>query len=258
VAGKSVIVADSRISSSAYIGEGVQLGVDVAVGPGAVLLGPASIGDRVWIGAGAAIGGPPEISSLEQNTAWTGQLAHSGVEIGDDVVIREHVVIHQGSQRPTRVGRGSWLLNTCYLAHDVLIGEGVTVSAGVSIGGHSIIGDRTNIGMNAVVHQRRVIGAGAMVGMGTPVSRDIPPFAKVFGTPPRLQGVNSVGLERMGFDSTVVAALRAAYEDGDLLLEEAAHQASLEPIAEFVSWWAAHEGRVPVRSSLGRSVTGEA
>ena len=246
-------MADGTISSNAFVGDGVTLGLDVSIGPGAVVRGPTVIGDRVWIGPGAVIGGPPERTGHEQNSAWTGQLRHQGVEIGDDVIIREHVVIHQGSERATRVGNSSWLLNSSYLAHDVVLGSEVTVSAGVKIGGHATIGDRCNLGMNALVHQRRVVAAGAMVGMGTPVTRDVPPFAKVFGTPPRLIGLNVVAMERLGLDATVIEALRLAYQSGDLLLDDATDLAAL---VEYTASWRALTGRIPVKSALvGRSAS---
>ncbi len=202
----------SLIAETAYIGEGVTLGRDVKIGPGAVLLGPLTVGDGVWIGPGAQLGAPPEISSLPQNAAWAGDQRHAGVIIGDGAVI------HQGSHRPTTVGANCWILNRAYLAHDVQVGAGTTISAGVSIGGHCTIGERVNIGMNAVVHQRRVIANGAMVGMGTPVTRDVPPFAKLYGTPPRITGVNSVGMERAGVNPGAAELLWERYLAGDTLL----------------------------------------
>ncbi|MHA3724026.1 acyl-ACP--UDP-N- acetylglucosamine O-acyltransferase [Leucobacter sp. HY1910] len=186
------------------------------------------------------------MSSLPQNAAWTGDLQHAGVRICAGAVIREGAVIHQGTYRETRVGPRSWVLNRAYLAHDVLLGSDATVSAGVSIGGHCEIGDRVNIGMNAVVHQRRIIAAGAMIGMGTPVTRDVPPFAKVYGTPPRLTGINGVGLERAGFDASVVAALQRHYETGDAFEGAATLPDALEPLAEIVQWWRGHSDLKPV------------
>lgn len=206
------------IHDTAFLGEGVQLGEGVVVGPHAVLLGPCIIGDRVWVGSGASIGAPPEISSLPQNLAWAGDIRHAGVIVGADSVIREQAVIHQGSHRPTTIGEASWILNRAYLAHDVILGKRVTVSAGVSIGGHCWIGDAANLGMNASIHQRRVIGAGAMVGMGTPVTRDVPPFGKVYGSPPKLAGLNTVGLARFGASEELITQVAAAYESGDFLL----------------------------------------
>nr|WP_233613718.1 acyl-ACP--UDP-N- acetylglucosamine O-acyltransferase [Leucobacter edaphi] len=197
------------------------------------------------------------MSSLPQNAAWTGELLHAGVRIRAGAVIREGAVIHQGSYRETTVGARSWVLNRAYLAHDVLLGDDATVSAGVSIGGHCVIGDRVNIGMNAVVHQRRIIAPGAMVGMGTPVTRDVPPFAKVYGAPPRLTGVNAVGVERAGHAPELAERLHSLYARGELLAGETAPSpellAELGTLAEPIAWWRSHESVRPVSvsTSLG-------
>ncbi|WP_336652215.1 MULTISPECIES: DapH/DapD/GlmU-related protein [unclassified Leucobacter] len=235
-----------QISPLAYIGEGVTLGQNVSVGPGAVVLGPAVIEDDVWIGPGAQIGAPPEMSNLRQNAAWAGDFEHAGVRIGEGAVIRENAVVHQGSYRETTIGAGCWILARAYVAHDVLIGEGTTVSAGVSIGGHCVIGPRVNIGMNACIHQRRIIGAGAMVGMGTPIARDVPPYAKAFGSPARLRALNTVGMERYGIDAAEVALLSERYASGDVLVAEPLALSTNSPLAADLAWWAAQEGRVPL------------
>lgn len=239
-----------NISPAAFIGEGVSIGQHVSIGPGAVILGPCVIEDNVWIGPGAQIGAPPEMSDQPQNTAWAGDLHHSGVRICAGAVIREGAVIHQGSYRETTVGARSWVLNRAYLAHDVLLGTDATVSAGVSVGGHCVIGDWVNIGMNAVVHQRRVIATGAMVGMGTPVTRDIPPFAKVYGVPPRLAGVNALGVTRAGYSDSVSDALHASYRAGDLLTTKAtALSDALRPLSPVILQWHSHESLRPVSTS---------
>lgn len=238
------------ISPLAFISDGVTLGADVKIGPGAVLLGPCTVEDGVWIGPGAQIGAPPEMSSLPQNTAWNGDLQHAGVRIGTGAVIREGAVIHQGTYRETTVGARSWVLNRAYLAHDVLLGADSTVSAGVSIGGHCVIGDRVNIGMNAVVHQRRVIAPGAMVGMGTPITRDVPPFAKVYGTPPRLTGVNAVGVERAGHDAALAEVLTRHYAAGEFFVGSDEPAADLGTLSSAVAWWRAQGDLTPVSSAL--------
>ncbi len=240
-----------RISPLAFIGEGVRLGSNVAVGPGAVILGPCVIEDDVWIGPGAQIGAPPEMTDHLQNTAWSGALAHAGVRIGKGAVIREGAVIHQGSYRETSVGAGSWVLNRAYLAHDVLLGEHATLSAGVSVGGHCVLGDRVNIGMNASVHQRTFIGAGCMVGMGSPIARDLPPYVKAYGSPARIRGVNSIGMQRQGIDGDQIAALQEAYAAGDLLLESNLAAFDWQGLlATDVAEWRARENRRPAASEL--------
>lgn len=241
-------MTSTRIHPSAFIGEGVEIGEGVSIGPHAVLLGPCRIGDGAWIGPGASLGAPPEISSLVQNAAWAGELDHVGVLIGARAVIREHAVVHQGSHRPTEVGADSWILNRAYLAHDVVVGAGATVSAGVSIGGHCTIGDGANLGMNASVHQRRVVGAGAMVGMGTPLTRDAPPFGKIYGSPARLRGVNTIGMTRRGIPEVEIAAVVRAYEVGDTVL--ASVDAADPALADAIRHWRAAEPQRPF-SGLG-------
>lgn len=237
------------ISPLAFIGEGVTIGADVKIGPGAVILGPCVIEDGAWIGPGAQIGAPPEMTDHVQNAAWSGELAHAGVHIGAGAVIREGAVIHQGSYRATTVGAGSWVLNRAYLAHDVLLGANSTVSAGVSIGGHCVIGDRVNIGMNASVHQRTFIGAGCMVGMSTPVARDLPPYVKAFGSPARIHGVNSIGMQRQGIEEDQIAALQTAYAAGDLLLDKAKTQWQ-GLLATDLKQWRERENRRPAAAAL--------
>jgi UDP-N-acetylglucosamine acyltransferase len=236
----------SRISDLAFIGEGVELGENVTVGPGATLLGPCTVEDNVYIGAGAQIGAPPEISSLPQMAAWVGELEFSGVHIQQGAVIREGAVIHQGSYRATTIGRESWILNRAYIAHDVIIGGGTTVSAGVSIGGHCVIDESVNIGMNAAVHQRRIIACGAMVGMNTPVTRDVPPFAKAFGTPPRIHGINTVILERSGFDGAIGTVLLQYYKNANYLANGEWLPDVLLPITDHLDWWRSHNDLKPM------------
>ncbi len=231
-----------QVHPSAVIGDGVELGERVVVGPHTVVMGPARIGDDCWIGPGCVIGTPPEITSAEHNREWTGVQPHFGVEIGAGTVVRELSTIHQGSYRPTRIGAGCWLLNRVYVAHDCQVGDGVTLSSGTTLGGHILIGDAVNTGMNAVVHQRRVVGPGAMVGMGAAVTRDVPPYALAFGNPVRLHGVNKVGMSRAGIPAEHIALLADGYAAGRLPAERP------DKIADAFAWWTAAEPARPLVS----------
>lgn len=214
------------------VSPGVNLGANVVVGPYAVLLGPCRISDGVQIGAHCVIGSPPELTSSRQNTAWDGDLAHHGVEIGAGTVVREFTGVQQGADAPTRIGSGCWLLSRTYVAHDCVLEDEVTTSAGVSIGGRSRIGRGANLGMNATVHQRRVVGPGAMVGMSSAVTRDVPPFAKAYGTPARVHGANTVGMTRRGVTAEQVTALDATYRAA------AEVEAVTDPVLVAAwSWW---------------------
>jgi UDP-N-acetylglucosamine acyltransferase len=90
----------------------------------------------------------------------------------------------------------------------------VTVSNSAQLGGHTVVGDGANVGLSAVVHQRMAIGGGSMIGMGAVVTKDVPPFAVVYGNPARIAGVNRVGLQRAGFDDPVIATVARLVDDG--------------------------------------------
>jgi UDP-N-acetylglucosamine acyltransferase len=49
------------------------------------------------------------------------------------------------------------------------------------------------------------------VGGGSRISQDVVPFVKVAGSPPRLAGLNAIGLQRRGFAPGVIQALERAY-----------------------------------------------
>ncbi|WP_323100927.1 acyl-ACP--UDP-N- acetylglucosamine O-acyltransferase [Intrasporangium sp. YIM S08009] len=225
--------ASTRVSTSAFVGPGVELGVGVSVGPFAVLVGPTRIGDHVRIGPGAHVGGAPEIASVRQNDAWDGDLDHHEVSIGSHTVLRDHVVVHHGSVRPTTIGAGCLIFSRVYVAHDVHVGDGVTLSAGVSLGGHVTVRARANLGLNVSVHQRRVVGGLAMVGMGTPIVRDVPPFATVFGVPARVQGCNRFGMERAGMADKEIEAVAEFLATGS----PPAPAALSDPVREELTWW---------------------
>lgn len=229
----------TKVSPSAFIGPGVELGVAVSIGPFAVLVGPTRIGDHVRIGPGAHVGGAPEIASVRQNDAWDGDLDHHEVRIGSHSVLRDHVVIHHGSVRPTVVGVGCHLFSRVYIAHDVQVGDDVTLSAGVSLGGHVTVRDRANLGLNVSVHQRRAVGGLAMVGMGTPVVRDVPPFATVYGVPARVHGGNRFGMERAGLVDAEIEALSEFLASGALPDPEMLS----EGVRSELDWWCGLPGR---------------
>jgi UDP-N-acetylglucosamine acyltransferase len=197
----------NTVHPTAVIGPGVTLGVGNVVAPYAVILGPCRIGDRNWIGPHVTIGTPAQIRDHDHPAGWVHEPDGSGVVIGDDNVIREYVTVHQPAEDVTRIGARCYLMSYAHVPHDATIGDGVTLSNSAQIGGHTVIGDNANIGLSAVVHQRLAIGGGAMIGMGAVVTKDVPPFAVVYGNPARVAGTNRVGLQRAGFGDGVIAAV---------------------------------------------------
>src|SRR5277367_5061366 len=100
------------IHSSAFIDPGARLEPDVEVGANVVIEGPVSIGAGTKIQAGAIIVGQVKIGS--GNTIGYGSViggfpqdlsyrpdSPSGVEIGNDNILREYCTIHRGTKPDT-------------------------------------------------------------------------------------------------------------------------------------------------------------
>jgi UDP-N-acetylglucosamine acyltransferase len=98
-----------------------------------------------------------------------------------------------------------------HVAHDCRLGDQVILSNAVNMAGHVEIDDWVIVGGLTPIHQFVRIGAHAFVGGGSRISQDVAPYCRVAGSPPKLYGLNSVGLERRGFSPEVRAALKKAY-----------------------------------------------
>ena len=59
--------------------------------------------------------------------------------------------------------------------------------------------DHAIVGGVVPVHQFVSIGAHSFIGGGSRIPKDVPPFIKVAGNPPRVSGINSIGLKRRNF-----------------------------------------------------------
>ncbi|MFE3289622.1 DapH/DapD/GlmU-related protein [Rhodococcus sp. NPDC059234] len=225
--------ANCHIHPTAIIGDGVEIGAGVTIGPHAVLTGPLEVGDGCWIGAGVVLGSPPEILGAAHPDDWRATSPHRGIVIGAGTTIRELSTVHQGSERVTTVGADCFVMNRVAVEHDVQIGDRCVLSAGATFAGHVSIGAGANIGMHTVVHQRRVVGDGVMVGMGTVIVKDVPPFTKVFGNPVELRGTNTVGMSRQGFSEADIEIVVRAYSGGRLPTAEEQPTAT----AAAFDWW---------------------
>lgn len=228
------VVSNSIHPTAILVGD-VRLGDDNTIGPFVTITGPVTIGDGNWIGAGVVIGAPPEVRGHE-HPRTTSDVAGNGIDIGDRNIIREYAQIHQGWKARTRLGDDLFIMNQSYVAHDCEIGNGVTMASSVLLAGHVRVGAGANLGLGTSVHQRTRIGDGAMVGMGAVVTRDVPPFAKAYGSPARVRGANSVGMERAGMSRSAIAAVELAYGANNLDLISLA---SVPELASHFEGWTA-------------------
>jgi UDP-N-acetylglucosamine acyltransferase len=205
------------VASDAGIGDGVTIGPHAIVGERctlgdgcviearAVLQRNVTLGANVGVGIGSILGGDPQDLKYSGEETW--------VEVGEGTRIREYTTINRGTTESykTTVGKGCFLMTYVHLAHDCHIGDGVIISNGTQLAGHVTIEDRAILSGLVAVHQFVRIGKHSFVGGLSRVQKDIPPFLKAVGNPIKLYGLNSVGLQRSGFEEGVTRELKRAY-----------------------------------------------
>lgn len=211
------------IHPTAIVDPAAELGVGVVVGPYSIVGPHVRIGDGTRIGAHVVIenhvtiGSQNEIlhgaviGSTPQDLKYRG--AASAVQIGDRNTIREYVTINIATEQGevTRMGDDCLLMAYSHMAHNTVLGSHVIMANSVNLAGHVQVDDHAIIGGMCAAHQFVVIGAHSFVGGLSRVSQDVPPFVKVAGSPPAPAGINSVGLERRGFDAEQIARVKEAY-----------------------------------------------
>jgi len=208
---------------TAIIHPDARLGVNVTVGPYAVVEGAAVIGDRCEIQAHAIIGAHVEmgmdnvigysavIGGDPQDFAFKPEI-RSGVKIGNGNKIREFSTLHRGTHEGTftSVGDGCFLMAGAHLAHNVALGNHVIIANNSLLGGHVHVGDRVFIGGGCVFHQFVRVGRLAICQGLSAFSKDIPPFTTA-AERNGIAGLNVVGLRRAGFSAEQRTAIKDAF-----------------------------------------------
>ena len=213
------------IHPASFVDERAHLGVGVSVGPGAVIGPEVTVGDGTSIGShalltgwtrigkgcklhhGAVLGSPP------QDLKYGGG-EPSYLEIGDYTEVREYVTANLATEpgATTRIGSRCLLMAYAHVAHNCAVGDHVIVANAVQMAGYVTLEDWSIVGGGTVIHQFVRVGRHAMIGGGSRIAQDVAPFVKVAGSPPRLAGINAVGLERRGFSKATCDALERAYK----------------------------------------------
>ncbi|MEO1200720.1 MAG: acyl-ACP--UDP-N-acetylglucosamine O-acyltransferase [Pseudomonadota bacterium] len=214
----------TEVHSSSVVHSSAELGKDVKIGPFCDIGPHVVLGDGVEVMSHAVIAGHTSIGARSKLYPFTAlglapqHLKYQGepsrLEIGSDVVIREHVTMHPGTKIDkmlTKVGNGGYFMAGSHVAHDCIVGDDVVFANGATIGGHVTVGDRVIMGGLAAVHQWVRVGRNAFVGGMSGVGDDIIPFGSVLGSRAHLTGLNIVGLKRNGYGREDVHTLRQAY-----------------------------------------------
>ena len=216
--GAEVQVHDtSLVDPDAELAPGVVVGPFSIIGPGVTVGAGTKIGAHVLIERDTTVGSDCQIlygavlGSDPQDLKYKGE--ESDLEVGDRTTIREYATLNRGTAALGRtvVGSDCLLMAYTHVAHDCEIGNHVILSNAVNMAGHVVIEDWVIVGGLSPIHQFVRIGAHAFVGGASRIAQDVPPYVRVAGSPPKLYGLNSVGLDRRGLSEEVRRALKSAY-----------------------------------------------
>lgn len=213
------------IDTRAIIAKSAKLATDVVIGPFTCIGENVEIGSGTWIGSHAVIKGNTRIGCNNKIYQFSSigedcqDKKYAGEEtllfIGDNNIFREGCTIHRGTVQGggvTKIGDNNLFMVNAHVAHDCIIGNNTIFSNGASIAGHVTVGDYASLGGLVGVHQFCAIGAHSFSAGGSIIYKDVMPFIKVSGYPAKAFGLNSVGLERLGFTNEALEILKKAYK----------------------------------------------
>jgi len=193
------------IHPTAIIEDNVEIGPDCEIAAYSVVKRYTKLGARNRIFEHAVVGGEP------QDVKFRGEQSY--LQIGDDNLVREFCTLHRasGEGETTRIGSRNFFMVGCHVAHNCVIGNDNVFANEVALAGHIVVEDQVFISNNVGAHQFVRFGRHAMVGGKSKIVQDVLPFFTTDGNPPRLRGLNSVGLRRAGFSENARRTLKDAY-----------------------------------------------
>ncbi len=206
VSPRAAIASAVRIGPYAVIEDDVVISEGCEIGAHAVVKRFTTLGARNRIFEHAVLGGEPQDVKFGNEP--------SRLVIGDDNLIREYATLHRasGEGEATRVGSRNFLMIGVHIAHNCVIGDDNIFANGAALAGHIEVEDHVFLSNNVGCHQFVRLGRYAMVGGKSKIVQDVLPFFITDGNPPRVRGLNSVGLRRAGFSSEARRALKRAYQ----------------------------------------------
>lgn len=206
VSPRAEIAADVRVAPYAVIEDDVVIGAGCEIAAHAVVKRFTTLGRGNRVYEHAVLGGEPQDVKFRQEP--------SRLIIGDDNLIREYATLHRasGEGEATTIGSRNFLMIGVHIAHNCVVGDDNIFANGVALAGHITVEDHVFLSNNVGCHQFVRLGRYAMVGGKSKIVQDVLPFFLTDGNPPRVRGLNSVGLRRAGFTHESRRALKAAYQ----------------------------------------------
>ncbi|MDE6468331.1 MAG: acyl-ACP--UDP-N-acetylglucosamine O-acyltransferase [Muribaculaceae bacterium] len=195
-----------KIHPFAYIDADTVIGDECEIMPYASIIGGTTLGKNVKVYQGAIVGADP------QDFRWKGE--KSLCSIGDNTIIREHVIINRGihAGSETRIGADCFIFADSHIGHDSQIEDKCVIGNGVTIAGDVAIGTGTILSSTVMIHEGCHVGKLVLLKGGTRISSNVPPYVIMAHNPVTYYGVNSIVMRKhAGFTEQQIDDIAKAY-----------------------------------------------
>ena len=203
--GDPLVHPTARLEEGARVEAGAVVGREAQVGRGTVVAAGAVIGYRVTVGRGCYIGPG---ASVTHALLGDRVILHAGVRIGqdgfgfamgaqghlkvpqigrviiqDDVEIGANSCVDRGALKDTIIGEGTKIDNLVQIGHNAVLGRHCVIVGQTGISGSAELGDFVVMGGQSGVVGHIKIGTGAQIAGSGHAKDDVPPGARMAGTP---------------------------------------------------------------------------
>ena len=194
-----------KIHPFAYIDKDVEIGDNCVIMPFASIIRGTRMGKNCKVYQGAIVGADP------QDFRWKGGFTYC--YIGDDVTIRENVIINRGinPEGGTRIGSGSFLMANSHVGHDSHLKGKDVLGNNVSVAGDVEIGECSILSSSVVVHENSRVGDWVLIKGGCRITGNVPPYCIMAHNPTSSFGVNAMILRKQGMSEERIDDIAKCY-----------------------------------------------
>lgn len=189
----------------AFIDKNVEIGDNCEILPYASVMHGTRMGNNNKVYQGAIVGADP------QDFRWKGE--ETSCYIGNDCVIREHVIINRGIRKEggTRIGDQTFVMADSHIGHDCEIEGQCVIGNGVTMAGNVKIGRNVILSSNTIFHEGSKVGEWVLVKGGCRISGNVPPYIIIAHNPAVYFGVNAYVMRKNGISDSIIDDVAKAY-----------------------------------------------
>lgn len=191
----------------AFIDKNVEIGDDCEIFPYASIMKGTSMGKGCRVFQGAIVGAEP------QDFRWKGE--DTRCEIGDNVVIREHVIINRGirPEGATSIGSDTFIMADAHVGHDTKVMGHCVLGNGVTVAGDCEIEECSILSSNCVLHEGSKVGKWVLIKGGCRISGNVPPYVIIAHNPAAYFGINAYIMRKKDFTDQQIDDIAKAYRN---------------------------------------------